>query len=543
VCDDAFISFRYAENLAGGKGLVFNEGERVEGYTNFLWTVVLAGASAAGLSPLAASEALGLVAFGGLTLLLLRRSWVRSRDERVPFVPLATALLLVFEDLRVWATGGLETMLFTLLAVAALLATRAARPSLPWRLFTGVLFGLLVLTRPDGVVFAAVGAVSVALPSGERPAARDVVRRVATTFAPTALLLLGFLLFKISYYGEWLPTAFYSKSATRPYYEQGLLYLALFLAKNWILVPLFALPVALGIAARVKRTGRPTAWTADETVFLAAAVLFTAYVAHSGGDFMFARRLVPALPFALLCVEGVLVRTLPEPALLVTGALALAGALVPFPVFAGETLRLSGIADEPRFYTKEVIALRRSQGEIVGRELEGSGARVLLGGGMCVFGYYSRLPYLVEMTGLTQYSLARLPLEKRGHVGHEKSADAAWLTKNRIHFVLSQAFPPIPAADRGRRPDEIFFGDAARAQVWVYSDEVMDRLRGRPGVSFLPIEEVLARTEAALAADARGPAALLLAFLERYDIANAPADRRDRARRLLSRGRAIIPRP
>ncbi len=36
IQDDAFISFRYAENLVQGKGLVYNEGERVEGYTNFL---------------------------------------------------------------------------------------------------------------------------------------------------------------------------------------------------------------------------------------------------------------------------------------------------------------------------------------------------------------------------------------------------------------------------------------------------------------------------------------------------------------------------
>ena len=41
VQDDAFISFRYAKNLANGSGLVFNSGERVEGYTNFLWTLIL----------------------------------------------------------------------------------------------------------------------------------------------------------------------------------------------------------------------------------------------------------------------------------------------------------------------------------------------------------------------------------------------------------------------------------------------------------------------------------------------------------------------
>ena len=36
VCDDAFISYRYAEHLASGMGLVYNTGEAVEGYTNFL---------------------------------------------------------------------------------------------------------------------------------------------------------------------------------------------------------------------------------------------------------------------------------------------------------------------------------------------------------------------------------------------------------------------------------------------------------------------------------------------------------------------------
>ena len=39
--EDAFISYRYVDRLVGGDGLVFNPGERVEGYTNFLWVLVL----------------------------------------------------------------------------------------------------------------------------------------------------------------------------------------------------------------------------------------------------------------------------------------------------------------------------------------------------------------------------------------------------------------------------------------------------------------------------------------------------------------------
>ena len=42
LTDDAFISFRYVRNLLEGHGLVFNPGEYVEGYTNFLWILELA---------------------------------------------------------------------------------------------------------------------------------------------------------------------------------------------------------------------------------------------------------------------------------------------------------------------------------------------------------------------------------------------------------------------------------------------------------------------------------------------------------------------
>ncbi|MCY3959730.1 MAG: hypothetical protein OXG65_15775, partial [Chloroflexi bacterium] len=41
ISDDAFISFRYVRNLLEGHGLVFNPGEYVEGYTNFLWVLEL----------------------------------------------------------------------------------------------------------------------------------------------------------------------------------------------------------------------------------------------------------------------------------------------------------------------------------------------------------------------------------------------------------------------------------------------------------------------------------------------------------------------
>src|SRR5690606_24833666 len=67
--DDSYISFRYARNLARGLGLVYNPGEAIEGYTNFLWAVVLAGGIRMGLDPHLVAKVLGAAAaLGSLVL-------------------------------------------------------------------------------------------------------------------------------------------------------------------------------------------------------------------------------------------------------------------------------------------------------------------------------------------------------------------------------------------------------------------------------------------------------------------------------------------
>src|SRR5205823_8826190 len=79
VTDDAFISFVYSRNLARHGQLVFNLGERVEGYTNFLWTVPLAGFLKVGLAPETMSRVLGTYAAVWTLLVSARFSkWVRE---------------------------------------------------------------------------------------------------------------------------------------------------------------------------------------------------------------------------------------------------------------------------------------------------------------------------------------------------------------------------------------------------------------------------------------------------------------------------------
>src|SRR3972149_692187 len=69
IQDDAFISFRYALNLVKGCGLVWNPGERVEGYTNFLWTLFMAVPHLMGIDVVQFSMWLGMAFFCGTLLL------------------------------------------------------------------------------------------------------------------------------------------------------------------------------------------------------------------------------------------------------------------------------------------------------------------------------------------------------------------------------------------------------------------------------------------------------------------------------------------
>ncbi|MBU1598783.1 hypothetical protein KKG61_01545 [bacterium] len=81
VDDDAFISFRYAENWANGKGLVYNEGERVEGYTNFLRTLIIDLFIKVGVSPLWSSLIISLILSLLTVFFLFKLSYATSKTK------------------------------------------------------------------------------------------------------------------------------------------------------------------------------------------------------------------------------------------------------------------------------------------------------------------------------------------------------------------------------------------------------------------------------------------------------------------------------
>jgi len=67
--DDAYIILRYAKNILAGNGIVWNIGDRVEGYSSFLWLILISLLGYFRFDLVLASRILGVV-FAIATLLL-----------------------------------------------------------------------------------------------------------------------------------------------------------------------------------------------------------------------------------------------------------------------------------------------------------------------------------------------------------------------------------------------------------------------------------------------------------------------------------------
>ncbi len=239
--DDAFISFRYAANLLEGQGLVFNPGERVEGYTNLSWTLLMAGLMALGVDPVLGSAALGLLCFSAV-LPLTAALTQRAAAPGGALIAVAAAALVALDPWAVLeSVEGLETALYTLLLTAAawrILCENEVQDSIPTaHLGSGLLLSAAALTRPEAPMIA--GLLHLGLLAGA-PNRGLQLRRSLWAALPVLLTLGALTAWRLSYYGDPLPNTFYAKTGGAPL-ARGLVYLgahARFHPALWLLLVL-----------------------------------------------------------------------------------------------------------------------------------------------------------------------------------------------------------------------------------------------------------------------------------------------------------------
>ena len=227
LTDDAFISFRYVRNLLEGHGLVFNPGEYVEGYSNFLWVLELAALwGLFGLQPEHAAPWLSVACtVGTIAAMLWWVAHIPALHNRGLVAWMAMGLVGSSVTFAIWTSaGGLETRQFTLFIVLGVVCLSLYRHS-PWGLLAASLsLTAAAYTRPEGPLFAALSfawfAIQYILTNRRLP-----WRELTILVMPVVLLVAAHYLFRYSYYGEWLPNTYYAKHV-RPWYESGFRYLS-----------------------------------------------------------------------------------------------------------------------------------------------------------------------------------------------------------------------------------------------------------------------------------------------------------------------------
>ncbi|MDH5674764.1 MAG: hypothetical protein OEZ06_21730 [Myxococcales bacterium] len=272
LSDDALISFRYAVRLSEGLGLTFTAGERVEGYSDLLWVLMIAAAHRlATLDPVAIARMLGLASLlSGMAYAIVRLA--RERGLACgSFFGLAAAGTA---PLAVWVVGGLEHGFMAGIAIWTLALLPPEPGSLGQmprrRIAISSLLAVIVLSRVDGFVLSGAIGVGLLLSLGLTRASAVTIAKIAALPALAGALQL---LFRLAYYGRWVPntaTAKVGLNAERLW--QGLMQLGDALTT-------FAVPFILALLALLDAGRRR-----DLRVAAVAFAGWSSYVALVGGD-------------------------------------------------------------------------------------------------------------------------------------------------------------------------------------------------------------------------------------------------------------------
>jgi arabinofuranosyltransferase len=305
--DDAYITFRYARNLAEGLGFVYNLGQQVLGTTTPLYTLLMSQAWLLGLQDLPAVAVVLNALADAVTVMLLHWLGLRLGHRRI--VALGAALAWAVSPMSVtFAVGGMETSVVILFLVASFAAYVAGRSRL-----SAAAMALAVLTRPDaliaaGLLFADMGLRPLLAQDGGPLAAR--LRRLPwAEVAIFAALLIPWVAFATAHFGSPLPQSVQAKvrayqldqfsalirllqHLSTPFFEHEIL------GRFWpaVGVPMYLVLYLIGGLRQVRRVGQ----SLSHVVYPLAYV----FVFSVANPLLFRWYLAPPLPFYFL---GILV--------------------------------------------------------------------------------------------------------------------------------------------------------------------------------------------------------------------------------------------
>ena len=473
--DDAYITYRYAENLVNGNGPVWNPGEKVEGYTSFLHMILAAGMIRIGLNPALMSVLLSLLMLS-LTAASGYMQMYREDRRETHYLGLFFVLYLATSPpLICWAMSGMETVLFSSLVffTMVVLGLDLKQERMPWR--AALITATTALARPEGIMLGGIVGLCLLVWGGKKRIPKALVYGLIA-----GAIFVPWFAWRLTYYGHFYPNTYYAKvgSLNIDLVLRGGWYVIRSMSAYWTPWILFA----LAIAHRKKHRQ----WGYRTKIALVFVVVYSLQITISGGDYMgFGRFYLPVLPLTAFAIIGIIrhdrffreigprmakaMETRPTKSWVLAALILLLLHYVNIG-FVLNHIRTTGNIDLTTKWTR------------VGKIIEANTPKdfTLAGSAVGAIGYFSKRP-MIDMLGITDETIAHTPIRTgKGYPGHEKY-NIGYVLKRKPDFVavcaglrpkpwLECACPRGKQFTRGLHAAEGLLRDPLFKKRYVYSN-------------------------------------------------------------------------
>jgi len=449
IQDDGFIYFRYAQNFAEGKGLIWNPGEIIDGFSNVLWIFLLSIGFKFGFEPIIYSQILGIIFFG-FTLLYLYKSTSLINDD----VLLNLLILLVFGSnytVSAFATGGVDTHMQTSIITAAMYCLLKAGLSDDFSyknlLTLSIVLGFAFVVRMDSAIIIVIILPTVLFllfKNKQKPS------KFISIVIPSAIIANVFLSARLHYFGDIFPNVFYAKANVKTYLDMGIRYLCAFYKSYHLYLLLIAIIFLL-----VRYLLKNRSHLKKEIIFplITAGLVFILwhiYIIKINGDYMEFRIMVPCLPF-LMIVSSSLFKTIDRGKIAVVLMLILLTANNFIVAYNDHSEKSLAKFDETgympisslNFYLYDHGFNWIDIGKTLGKKFQYRQDIILATIPAGAIPFYSKL-FTIDLLGLNDKWIAHNgPIVKPRIPGHSKFASEEYILKRNTNLIIRLPIPAI----------------------------------------------------------------------------------------------------
>ncbi len=456
VQDDSYITFRYVKNFTDGHGLVFNIGERVEGYTCFLWVMLLSLFKILGFSFISFSQTIGII-FSLLALYFTFRisTDIFNKEGTAIYISVfslgAAAMLMANGAFAYWSVSGMETGMFGfLITLGIYLYLKEIKRGGTGFNYSSIVFLLASLTRPEGNLIFAVTVLHKIIitvrAKKENKISGLISKNNIIWISAYVVPAVIFMIWRYSYYGYLLPNTFYAKTGgSLEYIKSGLNYFTDFASTYGLYGLLLIIPF---FTIRNKEKFNLYLY------LLMVFYVFCLYVIFIGGDVLRpARFFVPLLPvFYILVQEGTasLFKMFEKKNsfTLSTSFGAIAFLMIAFVTFKPQFDQIKKYSE----LENGLVDKMRISGQWLKNKQTASGKTLTVAATTIgAISYYSEVT-LIDMLGLTDKEVAHNP---QPIPEISANSEIGWKERNyNVNYVLS------------RKPDYIYFSTGVKPSAY-----------------------------------------------------------------------------